>query len=256
MAESTEMGNQLRFSGTPNVSVTMRDLQAAVNFLTNSFNLLEQQLAEMKKGVAEVNNQITFKSQEIVDCEDDERPVRYHSQCPERLEDGSLIDFRNWRSMWENYSTAQGWNELPNRQQVVALMLSISNTIQQEMKWILKNENKDSMTPKAILDKLDDYFQSKKSIDVYRFEYFNCVQEEGESFHSFFTRLLDLSMCADLCKHCEDKVLTSLVIRGIRDANTRLELLRRVPAPSLYDVILFCEGREEIEKNRAAVAEK
>jgi hypothetical protein len=86
MAECTEMGDQFRFSGTPNVSVTKRDLQAAVNFLTNSFDqMLEQQLAELKKGMAEVNNQ--------------------------SLADGSLTDFRNWRSMWENYSTAQGWNK-------------------------------------------------------------------------------------------------------------------------------------------------
>ena len=100
------------------------------------------------------------------------------------------------------------------------------------------------MTPQAILDKLDEYFQSKKTIAVYRFEYFNCVQEQNESFHSLYTRLLDLSMCVDLCKNCENKVLTTLVIRGIRESETRLGLLRREPTPSLDDVILFCEGRE------------
>ena len=35
--------------------------------------MLEQQLAELKKGMAQVNNQIAFNWQ-VVHCEDDERP--------------------------------------------------------------------------------------------------------------------------------------------------------------------------------------
>ena len=75
------------------------------------------------------------------------------------------------------------------------------------------------------------------------------TQSPGESFDDFYIALRDIAANADLCTFCLDQQLVTRIICGLREAETRRELLAMSPFPSVKQALDVCRSREAAVQN-------
>ena len=69
-------------------------------------------------------------------------------------------------------------------------------------------------------------------------------QQEGESFDSFLIAIKELAADAELCPSCLDDRVTTRIMSGIRDKETRRKLLALRPFPTLLHAVDICRSEE------------
>ena len=72
-----------------------------------------------------------------------------------------------------------------------------------------------------------------QNIIVDSFHFFTGRQQPGESFEHFLVALQQLGHQADVCTHCIDTQLITLITVGIQDPELQKKLLEIRPVPSL-----------------------
>jgi hypothetical protein len=112
-----------------------------------------------------------------------------------------------------------------------------------------------------ILDKVDRYLRSKRSLTVDHVEFFQSKQRAGEQFDIFLVDLRNLAEAACLTdRHCQvcrkpclERHLGAKIASGLANEETRRKLLAQRPFPPLDDVIAFCRVEESSAKDTKQV---
>ena len=98
------------------------------------------------------------------------------------------------------------------------------------------------LTPDQILDKIQAYLRTKRSVLADRFAFNDDHQHEHDSIKDvILVRLDNLRQSAHLCHEhkirdeCADFTHVVAIIRGIRDVDLRTKLLRIRPFPTLEE---------------------
>ncbi len=113
--------------------------------------------------------------------------------------------------------------------------------MQQVVDMILQPGN--ALTPEEILDQIHQYIPGKRSVALDRVEFDECRQVAGESFDDYYIRLQRIAGCADLCRVCWDSRMTTRIMSGILDQDTRRKLLAVTPIPELQKAIDLCRSQ-------------
>ena len=108
--------------------------------------------------------------------------------------------------------------------------------------------------PSEILDKVEKHLRSQRNVALDRALFEERRQEEGEAFDSFFVSLKELAGEAELCDQCLEERLTTRIISGIYDAETRRQLLAIRPFPKLEEALDKCRSAEISKSNEADLA--
>ena len=115
-------------------------------------------------------------------------------------------------------------------------------------------DNDDDVTVTAILDRIQEQVRGKRNVTLDRIALEERKQEEGEPFDQFYIALREIANNADLCQHCIDDRLTTRIMSGIRDPETRRKLLTYTPPTSLQTTVDVCWSDESARNDEAALA--
>ena len=99
-----------------------------------------------------------------------------------------------------------------------------------------------------LLDAIHGYVRSKRNVTLDRVALEEWRQEEGKTFDEYYIALREIANNADLCKVCMDDRLTTRIMSGIREPETKRKLLAHTPPPSLQTTLNRCRS-EESEHN-------
>ena len=115
-------------------------------------------------------------------------------------------------------------------------------------------DNDDDINVTAILDQIQEHVRGKRNVTLDRVALEERKQEEGEPFDQFYIALREIANNADLCQHCIDDRLTTRIMSGIRDPETRRKLLTYTPPPSLQTTVDVCRSYEPARNDEATLA--
>ena len=158
--------------------------------------------------------------------------------------DITLRELAAWRRSWEDFVELEQLDRLPARQQRAMLRLQLAIGI----------DNDDDITVTAILDRIQEHVKGKRNVTLDRIALEERKQEEGEPFDQFYIALREIANDADLCKRCIDDRLTTRIMSGIRDPETRRKLLTYTPPPSLQTAVDVCRSDESARNDEATLA--
>ena len=128
----------------------------------------------------------------------------------------------------------------PAMQQIVEVALGISSAT--------------LLSPTDVLDQINTYIRSKRNIALDRVAFEYCRQSTSETFDDFYIRLRGLAEAADLCVTCSDTRLTTRIMAGIQDSETRRKLLALSPFPTLQNTINICQSEEAAKANEKSLS--
>ena len=178
----------------------------------------------------------------------DDRRSRLNVSNIDKLDaDITLRDFITWRGKWEDYCRLDRVSSYPIEEQRSALRMTFSTPMQQVVDMILQPG--DALPPDEILDRIHQYIRSKRSVALDRVEFDECRQTVGESFDDYYIRLQRIAGCADLCRTCWDSRMTTRIMSGIQDQETRRKLLAMNPFPELQTAVNLCRSEESASAN-------
>ena len=119
---------------------------------------------------------------------------------------------------------------------------SLSIEMRATLQLAIGIDNDDDITVTAIFDRIQEHVRGKRNVTLDRIALEERKQEEGEPFGQFYIALREIANNADLCQHCIDDRLTTRIMSGIRDPETRRQLLTYTPPPLLCRQQLMSAG--------------
>jgi transposase InsO family protein len=179
---------------------------------------------------------------------------------PTKLERGvSHAMFKVWRESWDDFARLSDVAKEPREKQVAILKGCMGLKMRMDLQHAIGVADTD--TPTAILDKIDQYLRSKRSLAVDHVEFFQRKQRAGEQFDVFLVDLRNLAEAACLTdRHCQacrkpclERHLAAKIASGLANEETRRKLLAQRPFPPLDDVIAFCRVEESSVKDTKQV---
>ena len=99
-----------------------------------------------------------------------------------------------------------------------------------------------------ILNKIKAYLMDQRNVTVDCYKLVRRKQEPGESFDDFFVNLREQAEDANLASMTSEEWIDTLIVSGVRDEETRQELLSKKPALNLNDAVTLCHNRELTER--------
>ena len=103
------------------------------------------------------------------------------------------------------------------------LRTSLSIEMLARLQLAIDIDNDDDITGTAILDRIREHVRAKRNVALEE-----RLEKEGEQFDYFYIALR--ANKADLCQHCINDLLTTLIMSGIHDPETRRKLLTYTPS--------------------------
>ena len=168
--------------------------------------------------------------------------------------DITLRELAAWRRSWENFVELEQFDRLPARQQRAMLHTSLSIEMRATLQLAIGIDNDDDITVTAILDRIQEHVRGKRNVTLDRVALEERKQEEGEPFDQCYIALREIANNAYLCQHCIDDRLTTRIMSGIRDPETRRKLLTYTPPPSLQTTVDVCRSDESARNDEATLA--
>ena len=165
----------------------------------------------------------------------------------------SMAEFTSWSKSWEDYSLINRVDQHDLATQLAALRTHMSPDFQAvfadsiTIESVLPNEP----TVAEALTAIHTFIRGVQNIIVDRFHFFTRRQQPGESFEHFFVALRQLCRLADVCNHCTDTQLITLIIIGVQDPDLQKKLLEIRPAPNLNQILTVCQAFESAGTDQA-----
>ena len=160
----------------------------------------------------------------------------------------SLREFRAWRSSWNDYSRLCQLTTFSREEQLAFLRSCFTEDMRATSQHAI-GINEVSDTVKSALDKIEHHLRQQCNIAIDRVKFEERRQEEGELFDSFLVSIRELVAEAELCSQCIDQRLTTRIMSGLRNQETRRKLLALRPFPSLERIIDICRSEEAAQAN-------
>ena len=143
----------------------------------------------------------------------------------------TLRDLSAWRSAWEDFAEIEQISRFPERQQRAMLRINLTVEMRAVLQIAIGIDSDEDISVATILDQFQEYVHAKRNVTLDRVALEERKQEECEAFDQFYISLREIANNADLCKICIDDRLTTRIMSGIRDPETRCKLLAYTPRP-------------------------
>lgn len=158
----------------------------------------------------------------------------------------NMAEFTIWKKSWEDYALINRVDRHDRETQLAALRTHMSQEFQaiydESISIVAATPNQPTVD--EALNAIQNFVRGIRNIIVDRHDFFTRRQHTGESFEHFFVALRQLSRQADICDHCVDTQLITLIIVGVRDPELQKKLLEIRPAPNLNQVLTVCRAFE------------
>jgi hypothetical protein len=180
---------------------------------------------------------------------------RIDPSCLDKLHgDASLSQLRTWRNRWSDFCQLNQLVTYPVSEQMAAFRMVLDPDMQQIVEVALGISSTAATTPEDVLDQINIYIRSKRNIALDRVAFEDCHQSATESFDDFYIRLCNLADAADLCAACRDTRLTTRIMAGVRDTETKRKLLALSPFPTAQQTINICRSEESAKADEKSLS--
>ena len=178
-----------------------------------------------------------------------ETAVRMSIRSPELLEDDTTLKtFKRWEASWKNYAQVAKLEKKSREDQVATFWMFCKPEFLQRIRHAMDIPMDTQLTLKEILEKIKCHLKDQRNIAVDRYKLVRRKQECGESFDDFLVDLREQAEDANLADMTADEWIATLIVSGVRNEETRQELLGKKPTLNLVDTITLCRNRELAEK--------
>ena len=156
--------------------------------------------------------------------------ARAKARAPEQMPaDITLRDLSAWRRSWYDFAELEQLDRLPVSQQRAMLRTHLTVEMRAVLQLAIGIDNDDASSVSEILDAIHGYVRSKRNVTLDRVALEERRQEEGETFDEYYIALREIANNADLCKVCIDDRLTTRIMSGIGEPETKRKLLAHTP---------------------------
>ena len=158
----------------------------------------------------------------------------------------TMAEFTAWRKSWKDFALINRVDQHDRPTQLAALRTHLSQDFQAifDESITIEASVPDQPTVEEAIAAIQTFIRGMQNIIVDRFHFFTRRQQPGESFEHFLVALRQLSQQADICTHCIDTQLITLITVGIQDPELQRKLLEIRPAPNLNEVLTVCRAFE------------
>ena len=175
--------------------------------------------------------------------------AKINIQAPDLLEDDTTFKtLKRWEASWRNYAQVTKLCEKTREDQVAAFWSFCKPEFLQRIRHAMDIPMDTELSLNEILNKIRRYLKDQRNVAVDRYKLVRRKQEAGESFDDFLVNLREQAEDADLASMTSDEWIATLIVSGVREEETRQELLGKKPALSLNDTIMLCRNRELAER--------
>ena len=169
--------------------------------------------------------------------------ARAKARAPEQMPaDITLRDLSAWRRSWDDFAELEQLGRLPVSQQRAMLRTHLTVEMRAVLQLAIGIDNDDASSVSEILDAIHGYVRSKRNVTLDRVALEERRQEEGETFDEYYIALREIANNADLCQVCMDDRLSTRIMSGIREPETKRKLLTHTPTPSLQTTLNICRS--------------
>lgn len=148
---------------------------------------------------------------------------------PSPLAFGSNVS-ENWKlfkQRWQTYTLIAELDKQTNPYQVAMLLHCLSDEALKVYNGFHFAGAEDARTVEDIMQKFEEFAVGQVNVTYERFVFYQRCQEEEESFERFYSAIRGLSKTCSFCGvGCTDSMIRDRLVLGIRDSNTRTELLK------------------------------
>ena len=143
------------------------------------------------------NNRSRQNPNESSDEVRERRPI--DTSRMEKLQgDISLANFKLWRNRWIDFLNINRIDVYPPAQQNAALRMVMDLTMQRIVEFSIGIKPNHSLSTNQVLDRIECYIRSKRSIALDLVAFVECSQEPNGFFDDFYIRLKDLGEAAKI----------------------------------------------------------
>ena len=160
----------------------------------------------------------------------------------------SLRDFRAWRSSWNDYARLCQLAAFSREDQLAFLRSCFTEDMRATSQHAV-GITEDTDTVQSALDKIEKHLRQQRNIAIDRVKFEEKQQEEDEPFDAFLVSIRELASDAELCIECKDQRLSTRIMSGLHNQETRRKLLALRPFPALETVIDVCRAEEAAQGN-------
>ena len=181
--------------------------------------------------------------------------ARAKARAPEQMPaDITLRDLSAWRRSWYDFAELEQLDRLPVSQQRAMLRTHLTVEMRAVLQLAIGIDDDDASSVSQILDAIHGYVRSKRNVTLDRVASEERRQEEGETFDEYYIALREIANNADLCKVCLDDRLTTRIMSGIGEPETKRKLLAHTPPPSLQTTLNICRSEESAHNDELTLA--
>ena len=145
--------------------------------------------------------------------------------------------------LWRNYVKLTGLDTKPKDIQVAMLESHLGEEALRIYDGLPFDSTPQDRTMEEILVAMKNYAVGKENESYERFIFRTKYQEENETFNDFYASLRKLSGSCNFCAQCRDSEIRDQIVIGIRNADTREELLKINPL-NLQKCVDVCKAAE------------
>ena len=124
------------------------------------------------------------------------------------------------------------------------------------LKCAIDISDESNLTVEEILDRIQQHLRQKRNVALDRVAFEERKQERGENFDDYYVAIRKLADESDLCIHCIEERLTTKIMSGLYNQETRQKLLAITPFPQLKTVVDICRSEESAAKDSMALCQR
>eukprot|EP00094_Tigriopus_californicus_P012653 TCALIF_12231-PA protein Name:"Protein of unknown function" AED:0.22 eAED:0.28 QI:0/0/0/0.8/0.25/0.2/5/0/703 len=191
-----------------------------------------------------------------------EAPIRAHqshrtfkfSHLEPLSQEASHAEYKRWRETWDNNARVHKLASFEREVQVYSVMTAMGPYASRIIKnHFQTNLNDEETTVDGILENLQRYYRSQRSVALDRVNFHQRKQDQSETFDQFRFAITDLAKDAELCTTCVESQIVTQIIIGTKDEKARHDMLEERKFPSLGRTIEICQANEVASRNQASL---
>ena len=116
----------------------------------------------------------------------------------------------NWKlfkQKWQDYSILVKLGEQPREYQVALLRQALGDAARRVYNGLSFNTTEEERTTREIITAFDAFAIGEVNETIERYNFNRCVQEEGETFNTFYSAIEQLALTCGYCDNCRDSLL-------------------------------------------------
>ena len=178
-----------------------------------------------------------------------------HLKPPDPLRgEATSVEFNCWHQAWTDYSNLIKLKTYDHQAQLGLLRSCLSADMLHTLQYTLDVGETSNKMVEEIIDLIREHVKKSRNVYLHRYDLMNRKQQEGESFDDYLANLKKLAVHAEICKHCKEDQLVTLIICGLRDNSTRQKLLAKPDNLTLEKAINIARSAEAAERSDIALS--